>query len=49
MVEDEVVFVFENLGFLREEIEERVSWVLRVVGLEGKWEEFLLNFSGGEK
>lgn len=48
-VEDEVAFALENLGLPREEIEERVSWALRVVGLEGKREEFPPNLSGGEK
>ncbi len=48
-VEDEVAFALGNLGLPREEIEERVSWALRVVGLEGKREEFPPNLSGGEK
>nr|WP_245250410.1 ATP-binding cassette domain-containing protein [Thermococcus stetteri] len=48
-VEDEVAFALENLGLPRDEIEERVSWALGVVGLEGKREEFPPNLSGGEK
>jgi len=48
-VEDEVAFALENIGLPREEIEERIEWALKVVGLEDKREEFPPNLSGGEK
>ncbi|WP_457742133.1 energy-coupling factor ABC transporter ATP-binding protein [Thermococcus sp.] len=48
-VEDEVAFALENLGLPRDEIEKRIGWALRIVGLEDKKEEFPPNLSGGEK
>ena len=48
-VEDEVAFGPENLGLPREEIGQRVTWALQVVGLEDLRHRSPLTLSGGEK
>ncbi|AEH23813.1 energy-coupling factor ABC transporter ATP-binding protein [Pyrococcus yayanosii] len=48
-VEDEVAFALENLGIEREEMERRIRWTLKLVGLWAKRHEFPPNLSGGEK
>lgn len=48
-VEEEVAFPLENLGLPPEEIEARVRWALKTVGLDGREEEFPPNLSGGEQ
>ena len=42
-VEEEVVFGPENLGLPREEIERRMVWALKVVGMEGMLDRLLTN------
>lgn len=46
---DEVAFGPKNLGIRGEELEERVRWALRAVGLEGFEERTPYSLSGGEK
>ena len=48
-VEEELAFGPENLGIKREEIEERISWALRLVSMERFREAFPHQLSGGEK
>jgi len=48
-VEEELAFGPENLGIKREEIGDRVSWALDLVGMERFREAFPHQLSGGEK
>ena len=48
-VEVELAFGPENLGIKREEIEERISWALELVGMEKFRDAFPHQLSGGEK
>ena len=48
-VEEELAFGPENLGIKREEIEERISWALELVGMEKFRDAFPHQLSGGEK
>ena len=48
-VEEELAFGPENLGIKREEIEDRISWALRLVSMERFREAFPHQLSGGEK
>jgi len=48
-VEEELAFGPENLGIKREEIGDRVSWALELVGMERFREAFPHQLSGGEK
>jgi energy-coupling factor transporter ATP-binding protein EcfA2 len=48
-VEDEVAFGCENLGVDPAEIEERVAWVLDLVGMSGFRERSVAFLSGGQK
>jgi energy-coupling factor transport system ATP-binding protein len=48
-VEEEVVFGPENLGLPREEIERRMVWALKVVGMEGMLDRAPYELSGGQK
>ncbi len=48
-VEDEIAFGPENLGLPAAEIEARVAWALRAVGLEAYRDRSPLRLSGGEK
>lgn len=49
MVFNEVVFGLRNFGLSEEEVEERVKWVLKLVGFEGFEDRMFYFFSGGEK
>lgn len=48
-VKEDVAFGPENLGFSKEEIQQRVEWALRVMKLEGLAEKPCYLLSGGEK
>jgi energy-coupling factor transporter ATP-binding protein EcfA2 len=48
-VEEEVVFGPENLGLSREEIERRMLWALKVVGMEDMLDKAPYELSGGQK
>jgi cobalt transport protein ATP-binding subunit len=48
-VREDVAFGPENLGLPQEEIDERVSWALRVMGLQDLSEKSCTFLSGGEK
>lgn len=48
-VEEEVAFALENFGLEREEIRKRISWALKLAGLQGLEKEFPPNLSGGQK
>lgn len=48
-VEEELAFGPENLGIKREEIGDRISWALKLVGMERFREAFPHQLSGGEK
>ncbi len=48
-VEEEVAFALENFGLDREEMRKRISWALKLAGLEGLEKEFPPNLSGGQK
>ncbi len=48
-VEDEIAFGLENLGVPTDEIEERLSWVLRVTRLQGLEKKHPRALSGGQK
>jgi len=48
-VEEELAFGPENLGIKREEIGDRISWALELVGMERFRESFPHQLSGGEK
>lgn len=48
-VEEEVVFGPENLNLPREEIDRRLKWALRVVGMEGMLSKAPYELSGGQK
>jgi len=48
-VEEELAFGPENLGIKREEIGDRISWALELVGMERFREAFPHQLSGGEK
>ena len=49
LVEDEVAFGLENLGFPPEEIKERITLALKQVGLTGFASRRISSLSGGEK
>lgn len=49
LVEDEVAFGLENLGFSPEEIKERITLALKQVGLTGFASRRISSLSGGEK
>ena len=49
LVEDEVAFGLENLGFPPEEIKERITLALKQVGLTGFTSRRISSLSGGEK
>lgn len=48
-VEEELAFGPENLGIKREEIGDRISWALKLVGMERFRDAFPYQLSGGEK
>jgi len=48
-VEEELAFGPENLGIKREEIGDRISWALELVGMERFRDAFPYQLSGGEK
>ncbi len=48
-VEAEVAFGLENLGVPSQEIEERMDWALRMVGMKGFRQRSPFQLSGGEK
>lgn len=48
-VEEEVVFGPENLALPREEIDRRLKWALRVVGMDGMLSKAPYELSGGQK
>ncbi len=48
-VEAEVAFGPENLGIPRGEIAQRITWALRVVGLDGQTQRSPARLSGGQK
>ncbi len=49
LVEDEIAFGLENLGFPPEEIQERITIALEQVGLSGFESRLISSLSGGEK
>lgn len=49
VIEDDIAFGPENLGVPREEIEERITWALRVVGMEKYRKHTPSKLSGGQK
>ncbi|MYB94609.1 ABC transporter ATP-binding protein [Candidatus Poribacteria bacterium] len=49
LVEDEIAFGLENLGFLPKEIQERITIALEQVGLSGFESRQISSLSGGEK
>ena len=49
IVEEELAFGPENLGIKREEIGDRISWALELVGMERFRDAFPYQLSGGEK
>ncbi|MDE0636891.1 MAG: ABC transporter ATP-binding protein [Candidatus Poribacteria bacterium] len=49
LVEDEIAFGLENLGFPSEEIKERITLALEQVGLTGFEDRRIAELSGGEK
>lgn len=49
LVEDEIAFGLENLGFPSEEIQERITIALEQVGLSGFESRQISSLSGGEK
>jgi len=49
LVEDEIAFGLENLGFPSEEIQERITIALKQVGLSGFESRQISSLSGGEK
>ncbi len=48
-VEREISFGLENLGIKREEILQRINWVLRLLNIERLRERLIHELSGGEK
>ncbi len=46
---DEIAFAMENLKFSREEMEERINWVIQELGLEGLLRKEVSRLSGGQK
>lgn len=48
-VEDEILFGLENFGFEKNEIAERVDWVLKEMGIENLRERDISGLSGGQK
>lgn len=49
IIEDDIAFGPENLGVPREEIEERITWSLKVVGMETYRKHTPSKLSGGQK
>lgn len=49
IIEDDIAFGPENLGVPRDEIEERIAWALRVVGMEKYRKHTPSKLSGGQK
>ena len=49
LVEDEIAFGLENLGFPPEEIQERITFALEQVGLSGFESRQISSLSGGER
>ncbi len=49
VIEDDIAFGPENLGVPREEIEQRITWALRVVGMEEYRKHTPSKLSGGQK
>lgn len=49
IIEDDIAFGPENLGVPREEIEERITWALKTVGMEEYRRHTPTKLSGGQK
>ena len=49
VVEDEILYGLENFGIPRDEIEERLSWALREVGIEDLRHRTIASLSGGQR
>lgn len=48
-VEDEIAFGLENLGYSIREIEERISWAIKITDIEHLLDKSPLSISGGQK
>ena len=48
-VEEELAFGLENVGLSLREIEERLSWVSALTGIDGLWDKSPYEISGGQK
>ncbi len=49
VVEDEILYGLENFGVPHEEIEERLSWALREIGIEDLRRRTIASLSGGQR